>query len=147
MVKYKPDQGTFARTTSFWLLASLLVFGCHSLYYFLLSFRGDETAPGALVRELTGPVPVLGMPITIALLIAMAVALLGLVLLSRLLNRPRVADMLIDSETEMRKCTWPSVNETIKSSIVILVVMLFFTGVLAGMDYVLNFFMSSYVFR
>ena len=147
MVKYKPDQGTYARTSSFLLLGSLIVFGCHSLYYFLLSFRGDESEPNAFTRELTSALPVLGMPVTMPLLIASVVGIAGLWLLRSFLNRPRVTDLLIDSETEMRKCTWPSLNETVKSSIVILVVMLFFTGVLAGMDYMLNFVMSSYVFR
>src|SRR5262245_25916695 len=146
MVKYKADQGTYARTSSFLLLAALLVFGCHSLYYFLLSFRGSDDQPGAMVRPLTSVLPVLGMPLTLALIIASATALAGLWLMSRFLNRPKVADLLIDSETEMRKCTWPTFSDTVKSSIVILVVMLFFTGVLAGMDFMLNFMMSNYVF-
>ena len=46
----------------------------------------------------------------------------------------------------MRKCTWPSWSETFTSSMVILVVMLFFTFVLAGMDFVLNRVMKDYVF-
>jgi preprotein translocase SecE subunit len=46
----------------------------------------------------------------------------------------------------MRKCTWPSPRETITSSVVILVVMLFFTAVLALTDLVLNFVMSRHVF-
>jgi preprotein translocase SecE subunit len=93
-----------------------------------------------------GPVPVLGLPLTPALLISTGVGLLGLYALRRLVNRPKAADLLIDAETEMRKCTWPSPRETVTSSIVILVVMLFFTAVLAGMDFVLNQFMSGVVF-
>jgi preprotein translocase SecE subunit len=147
MAKYKPDQGTYARTTAFLLLAGLLLFGCHSMYYWLHSFRGADGGPGALSHELTdGPVPVLGMPVTGALLIATVVGIAGLVGLQRFLARTKIADLLIDAETEMRKCTWPSFGETVKSSVVILVVMLFFTGVLAGMDYMLNVVMSGYVF-
>ncbi len=147
MAKYKADQGNIARTSSFLLLGAMLAFGCHSLYYWLLSFRGADGAPGFMVREYTAALPVLGMPTTPALLIVAAVGGSGLWLLLRFLNRPKVADLLIDAETEMRKCTWPTFSETVKSSIVILMVMLFFTGVLAGMDYMLNFVMSSYVFR
>jgi|SRR5262245_63974195 len=148
MAKYKPEQGTYARTTAILLLAGLLFFGCHSLYYWLHSFRDAEGAPGAMSRELTdGPVPVLGMPVTWALIIATVVGIAGVWGLQRFLNRPKIADLLIDAETEMRKCTWPSFGETVKSSVVILVVMLFFTGVLAGMDYMLNVVMSGYVFR
>ena len=46
----------------------------------------------------------------------------------------------------MRKCTWPTWDETLTSSVVILAVMLFFTGLLAGMDFVLNRFMTGVVF-
>ena len=46
----------------------------------------------------------------------------------------------------MRKCTWPSAKETFTASMVILVVMLFFTGAMAFFDFVLNGFMSGVVF-
>jgi preprotein translocase SecE subunit len=147
MPKYKPDQGHYARTTALLLLGSLVVFGCHTLYYWLLSFRGDEAAPGFMIRDLSGgPLPVLGMPITPALFISVVLATGLLVTLAKLLNRPKAADLLIDCETEMRKCTWPSAKETVTASMVILVVMLFFTAVLAGMDFILNAAMTSVVF-
>jgi preprotein translocase SecE subunit len=57
-----------------------------------------------------------------------------------------VADLLIECETEMRKCTWPSAKETVTASMVILVVMLFFTGAMAFFDFVLNGVMSRVVF-
>ena len=147
MAKYKPDQGTYARTTALLLLGSLIVFGCHSLFYWLLSFRGDEASPGFMVRDLSdGPVPVLGLPLTPAL-IAAAVIGLGLLLgAAQLLNRPKIAEMLIECETEMRKCTWPSAKETVTASMVILVVMLFFTGAMAFFDLLLNGFMTGAVF-
>jgi preprotein translocase SecE subunit len=147
MAKYKPDQGNYARTTALLLLGALAVFAAHTLYYFLLSFRGEDSDPGFLVRDLSGgPVPVLGMALTPALLIALAVGG-GLVwAIAHVLGRPKAADLLIECETEMRKCTWPSPRETITSSVVILVVMLFFTAVLAGMDLVLNYVMSKQVF-
>ncbi len=147
MPKYKPDQGSYARTTGFLLLASLAVFGCYTLYYWLLSFRGTDDAPSFMERDLSGGnLPVLGIPLTMALIIAVVVAIVLLVILQRVFNRPKVADMLIDAETEMRKCTWPTFNETFTSSIVILVVMVFFTFALAGMDFLLNRLMRDYVF-
>jgi len=143
MAKYKPDQGPYARTTALWLLGSLWAFGCVEYYYWLYSFRSHEWLVGNLID---GNLPVLGLPATVALFIAVGVGLGGLVLINRWLNRPKVADMLINAETEMRKCTWPSWNETFNSSIVIVVVMLAFTALLAGMDYVLNVVMTEYVF-
>jgi preprotein translocase SecE subunit len=147
MVKYKPDQGTYARTSSFLLLAAFAAFGCYTLYYYLLSFRGAEDDPGFLARPLTdGALPVLGLPVTAALIITTVVAAGILWFLLWFLNRPKVADLLIECETEMRKCTWPSFDETWKASIVILMVMVFFTVVLAGMDLLLNQVMAEYVF-
>ena len=147
MAKYKPDQGTYARTTALWLLGAMWAFGCYSLYYFLLSFRGEPEGEGAMVKPLMeGDLPVLGFPLTASFLIAAGIGIAGLVVLMRVLDKPKVADLLIDSETEMRKCTWPSWDETFTSSVVILVVMLFFTGLLAGMDYFLNALMTGVVF-
>jgi preprotein translocase SecE subunit len=94
---------------------------------------GIDAAVGSLeaLLELSAPVAVGG----------------GLVwAIAHVLGRPKAADLLIECETEMRKCTWPSPRETITSSVVILVVMLFFTAVLAGMDLVLNYVMSKQVF-
>jgi len=147
MAKYKPDQGNYARTTSLLLLSSLVVFGCHSLYYWLLSFRGEGAEPGGMARELSdGPVPVLGLSLTPAMIAAVVVALGLLWLVAHLLNRPKIAETLIECETEMRKCTWPSPKETITASMVILVVMLFFTGAMAFFDFFLNAVMTRAVF-
>ncbi|MCB9897134.1 MAG: preprotein translocase subunit SecE [Planctomycetes bacterium] len=145
-MKYKPDQGTFARGTGLWLVGALWAYGCYSLYYYLLSTGGPE-GNGFLARPLTdGDLPVLGTPLTVALLVAIGAGLAGLLFILRTLDKPKIADMLIDSEVEMRKCTWPSWNETFSSSVVILVVMLFFTAVLAGMDLLLATIMEDYVF-
>ena len=147
MARYKADQGTYGRTTAFVLLGAMWAFGAYTLYYFLLSFRGTDEAPSIFVRDLSGGnLPVLGMPLTLSMIVSVVVGVGGVLLIRRILDREKIADVLIDSETEMRKCTWPSWNETFTSSMVILVVMLFFTFVLAGMDFVLNRVMKDYVF-
>ena len=147
MAKYKPDQGTIARTTSFLMLGGLIVFGAQTLYLWLLSFRHADGTPGVMGRDLLGtPLPVVSQSLTPALLVAVLLAGGLLWMLRRWLNRPKVADLLIDCETEMRKCTWPTLQETWKSSVVVLLVVVFFTVVLAGMDVVLNFVATRYVF-
>ena len=147
MAKYKPEQGVFARTTALWLVGALWVFGAYTLYYWLLSFRGEPEGQGLMVRALMdGELPVLGIRLTVALLVSVVFGLAGIFAILRTLDVPKVADMLIDSETEMRKCTWPTLDETFTSSVVIVVVMLFFTFLLAGMDFMLNKFMTEVVF-
>src|SRR6185503_14416803 len=107
MAKYKPDQGTIARTTSFLMLGGLIVFGAQTLYLWMLSFRNADGTPGVMGRDLLGtPLPVVSQSLTPALLVAVVLAGGLLWMLRRWLNRPKVADLLIDCETEMRKCTW-----------------------------------------
>ena len=147
MAKYKPDQGNIARTTAFLMLGGLIVFGAYTLYLWLLSFRNADGTPGFLGRDLLGsPLPVVSQSLTPALIAAVLLAGGLLWILHRWLNRPKVADLLIDCETEMRKCTWPTLQETWKSSVVVLLVVVFFTVVLAGMDVFLNFVATRYVF-
>jgi preprotein translocase SecE subunit len=147
MGRYKPDQGTYARTTSFLLLAALIVFGAHTFYVWLRSMHAPDGTPSFVARDLTGsPVPVLSEPLTPALILALLVGG-GLVWGTwALLNRPKSAEMLIETESEMRKCTWPSWEETWKSSVVVLLVVVFFTVVLAAVDVALNFVAGNYVF-
>ena len=144
MAKYKPDQGPYARTSALWLLGALWAFGCQRLYYWLYSFR--DTA-WLSENQIDGNLPVLGLPLTGAFVLAVLVGLGGIALIMRALNKPKAADLLIDAETEMRKCTWPSWAETFNSSVVIVVVMIAFTALLAGMDYLLNEVMTGYVFQ
>ncbi len=147
MVKYKPDQGNYARTASFLLLAALALFAVVTLYWWLLSFHAADGSTGFMGRDLSGgPLPVLSMPLTPALLLVGALGAGLLWGIRHLLERPKAADMLIDCETEMRKCTWPTGEETWKSSLVVLLVVVFFTVALAGMDLLLNFAFSRYVF-
>jgi preprotein translocase SecE subunit len=148
MAKYKPDQGTIARTSAYLMVASLIVFGADTMYLWLrTSFRQADGSPGWPARDLLGsPLPVVSENLTPALIISVVFALAALVGLYRLLNRPKSADLLIDCETEMRKCTWPTLEETWKSSVVVLLVVVFFTVVLAGMDLFLNFVATQYVF-
>jgi preprotein translocase subunit SecE len=52
----------------------------------------------------------------------------------RLVNLPRFADFLIAVEAEMNKVSWPSRQEIIRSSIVVIVLIFFLAVVLYGFD-------------
>ena len=51
----------------------------------------------------------------------------------QILNRPQVADLLINTETELHKVTWPGWNEVVQGTIavtgMVVVLFLFLTGV------------------
>lgn len=107
-MSYRKDQGRYARLVAFVGLVSLVAYGC---------FHG-----GGLVTTLDGwlgernatyvdPFPLLG-SLKTSTVIALAVAFVVGYLIHAILNRPRVADALIETEEEMHKVTWPTWPET-----------------------------------
>ena len=138
---YRKDQGRLARMTAFWTLAALLLYGCVQLRTELTSlfpgtvgktFGSDETGDGGL------RLPIVGLDLSVALIIAVLAAGAGLWLLHRWLDAPKRADLLIDTEHELRKVTWPSFDEAIDGSIVVVVVVVFLMGFMAAADYILG---------
>ena len=130
---YKADQGRMARMAAYWSLAILMFYGCHSLHG-ELNGRFES-----LKADLIGaPIPVLGITVNGAFLIAAALLGLGLYILHRWQETPKVADLLIETENELKKVTWPTLPEAINSSIVVLVTVVILMAFLAGSDYILG---------
>ena len=133
---YKKDQGRLVRMAAFWSLACLVVYGAVSLH-------GELTARfgGVLARPFFAgmpKIPVLGVTLNAALLIVVAVLSGALWLLYRWHQKPKIADLLIETEAELRKVTWPTMPEAINSSIVVMVCVLFLMMYLAGADWLLG---------
>jgi transcriptional antiterminator NusG len=74
----------------------------------------------------------LGLSLNAALLIVVRCALGALWLLYRWHRTPKIADLLIETEAELRKVTWPTMPEAINSSIVVIVCVLFLMVYLAA---------------
>lgn len=145
---YRKDQGRFARMAAFWTLAILLLYGSFKLKTELTAgFPETIGKPfGADERGLGGMrIPIIGMNVSPALLIGVATACLSLWLLHRWLEKPKRADLLIDTEHELRKVTWPSLNEAVDGSIVVVVVVLFLMGFMAAADYLLGMIFKRFV--
>jgi len=138
--KYKPDQGRISRGIAFWLLTGLAYFGCRTLYFFL----HWEWAKENLLSE---KMPVLDIPLNWALIISVAVFLVvtGFIM-SRVVNRPKMGDLLVETETEMKKVTWPSWDDAFNSSLVVLVGVIFFMILLGFSDVILNQIFSKFIF-
>jgi preprotein translocase SecE subunit len=62
----------------------------------------------------------------------------SLALLYRWQQAPKQADLLIETESELRKVTWPTLSETMTSSIVVMLCVLFLMAFLAGSDVLLG---------
>jgi preprotein translocase subunit SecE len=61
-------------------------------------------------------------------------ALAGIWVAFRLVNLPSFADFLIAVEAEMNKVSWPTRAELVRSSIVVILLILFLAVVLFGYD-------------
>lgn len=133
---YKPDQGRLARLAAYWSLALLILYGCTSLHAELSSRFG-----GALSRPFFAgftTVPVLGLKLNPALVITLLVLVGSLYLLYRWQQTSKVAELLIETEAELRKVTWPTMPEAINSSVIVIVCVVFLMGFLAGADWLLG---------
>lgn len=133
---YKQDQGRYARLAAFWSLAVLIFYGVTSLYTTLLGYF-----PNAMAKPFVASmpkIPVLGLPLNLGMLIATAVLVVAVWGLYRVLERPKTADVLIETESELRKVTWPTMPEAVRSSVVVIACVLFLMAFLAGTDWVLG---------
>ncbi|MGQ9504178.1 MAG: preprotein translocase subunit SecE [Thermogutta sp.] len=112
---YKRNQGRVVRQGSFAAIVAFSLFGVWRLH-------------GALGSWGFGTSWQIGVP---ALILALTVWLAY-----RLMNFPEVADFLIAVEAEMRKVTWPSRSELIRSCVVVLVTMFTLAFCLTVYDFV-----------
>jgi len=131
MKGYREDQGRHARMAAFWSLVLLLLFGCTFLHTQLTNVDSLAVALGGI------RIPVVAVDLNGAFLIAGGLFLVGLIAIQRWQRKPKVADLLIDTEAELRKVTWPSSQEVMNSSIVVVVTVVLIGLFLAGADYVL----------
>ncbi|MFN9707207.1 MAG: preprotein translocase subunit SecE [Planctomycetota bacterium] len=122
-MSYRKDQGRYARMAASWALLSLAAYGC---------FHGGglsnllENWLGASDRVFVDPFPILK---TLKLSTVAALGALAIIgfLLHRILNTPRVADALIETEAELMKVTWPTWGEAWQGTLAVtaMVVILF----------------------
>ena len=142
-MSYKSDQGRYARMVAFWGLTLLVGYGC---------FHG-----GGLVTMLDGwlgqsnqvyvdPFPLFG-ALKLSTLIAMAIVVAAGIAFHSVLNRPRHADLLIETEAEMHRVTWPTWPETWHGTVavtaMVIVLFLFLTAVDMVLAEVMKRFMGS----
>ncbi len=136
---YKPDQGRHARMAAFWAVVLLVLFGCRFLHAILV---GNF----ATTREVYGQIPIVGIALTPAFLVSAVVFGFGVLQTLRWQKRPRMADLLIDTESELRKVTWPSIQEIVSSSIVVGISVVLIGAYLAFSDWFLTRVMEYLIF-
>jgi len=125
---------------AFWSLFLLLGYG-------LIRPAGLSTVLRGWLRELGGPslaepwvepFPILR-TFDLAMAICLGVLFVGGLVFYGLLQRPKVADMLIDTDMEMRKVTWPSMSDTWKGAVAVVATVVFMLAYLTGADIAIQF--------
>ena len=133
---YKRDQGRYARMAAFWLLTLLVAYGCLTGLEPSLTNWIGESDPWVK------PFPLLG-KLDLTMAIALGVLLIVGLLIHRFLNRQKAADMLIETESEMRKVTWPTFLDAWHGTLAVLVTVVFMGAFLAVSDVVLTYALSK----
>jgi len=124
---YKPTQGRIARQITggaIWVAFAVAAWRWWQTAYgmdLLASLAGSEDAQKAAVGVLRWVLP--------GLLLA-----IGVWIGFRIVNFPRFADFLIAVEAEMNKVMWPSQDELVRSSAVVIVLLLAFAGLMYVFD-------------
>ena len=120
---YKPNQGRIVRQLTALTIWIIVALGCWRLYGSLIGVFEEGSYLGA------------GIP---AVLLAA-----GLWFGYRVVNWPRFADFLIAVEAEMNKVTWPSKDELIRASIVVMFTIFFLAVALFVFDIVWQAFFNA----
>ena len=137
---YKGGQGVVTRRIAFWTGAGLAAWGARDLWIWLQGF-------GALQRPIVGsPVagidlshlPLGGPALSLSVVIAVVVAAAAWIWVSWFLKRPWLADLLIETEGEMKKVSWPARDEAVAATKVVSATVVAFTLVLLVFDVVLT---------
>lgn len=133
--RYKPGQGLVARRIAHAVGAWFALWAAWDLWVWLNGFA-------ALNRPLLdGPLarlPLGGPALSGSLLIAAAVGAAGCLFSVWILKRPWLADLLIDTEAEMKKVSWPAREEAWSATKVVTAAVLVITLVLLVFDLVLS---------
>lgn len=127
---YKKGQGTRFRVTAYSLLGLLVLFGawaCHG------EFNTVGRGVGLPIADAVSNVPVIG-ALTWMKLISVGVFFAGMLAVHLFLNKPSMTELLIDTEQEMRKVSWPSWPEVKGASRVVVIVTFVFGLTLFAFD-------------
>lgn len=129
---YKEGHGVLVRRVTFVALAALLIWGGIEVYHWIGSPDWVKN------HRVNYKIPVLDEYIDPAFGISWVVIIAGAVFLYRFLNAPRAADFLIETDTEVRKVTWPSWNDAWNSSLIVLLFVTVLTSFIVVSDIVIT---------
>ncbi|MFQ5844887.1 MAG: preprotein translocase subunit SecE [Planctomycetota bacterium] len=134
MEAYKPGQASLARLSAVLGLILALFLGCRELYAWIQG-PADRALVGLKAFE---SLPVLGVPLTWKFLLCLGIFVLGAWGVRRLLSKPAAVNALIETESEMKKVSWPTREESFNATMIVIVVSVVLTVALFVFDQVLT---------
>ncbi|MCE9636163.1 MAG: preprotein translocase subunit SecE [Planctomycetes bacterium] len=142
---HKPGQAKLTRTITFLAGLFLVVWGCRSALIELPSFwrrLGDswnEILLDAKPTEAwTADLVLIESKFSPALTMAAVLLVLATLWVFWILNRPKVADSLVDMESELQKVSWPSFSDAWQSTLVVSGFTALIVGLVFGYDLVIK---------
>ncbi|MEZ6195973.1 MAG: preprotein translocase subunit SecE [Planctomycetota bacterium] len=129
---YKSGEGKIARRVAFYFLLALVVWGFKVFATWVQKF---DFAHGEIASFVA---PFYRQPFNVGVLIAIVLTIAGGFVLFRWLNRPQAADLLIDTETEMKKVHWPAWLEARQATVIVLLFVAFCAVFLTTVEFVLK---------
>jgi len=125
---YKEDQGRHVRMAAFWSVVFFVGFGCRFLHGLMIR-SPSLRAPIQKIR-----IPVVGVDLSPAFLVSALVFCAGLFMVYRWQQRPKVAELLIETEAELKRVSWPKGSEVWNASIVVVLSVIILGVLLAVAD-------------
>ena len=125
---YREDQGRHVRMVAFWSLVFFVGFGCRFLHDILIQWNTLRLPLGGI------RLPVVAVNLSPAFVVSMSIVCVGVLVTHRWLRRPKVADLLIETEAELLKVTWPKGQEVWNASMVVIASVVLLGLYLAGVD-------------
>lgn len=122
---YKKTAGTPTRIGMFVFGCLWSLFGAVGFYSFVMQ---------GYMREISEQGLGLGPKLTVGVLCGAVVFVAGSILTWWLCNYPRFIDFIIDTEGEMKKVSWPSRDDLIRSTLIVLIFIAVFAGFMFGAD-------------
>jgi len=133
---YKEGQGSLARLTVWVLLVMTAFLACVELY----SWIQTQTDKPLLVDiDLTRKLPFFGVPLSWKFLLSAAMFCMFMWLSKRYMTKRATVDTLVEVELELKKVSWPTKDESMNATWVVVFVTLLITFMLFAFDIVLRY--------
>lgn len=132
---YKKGEATVTRTIAFLALLLLIIWGGKEFGKWLTNF---EIFQKILVGSRDFNLPYYQQPVYLGVVLGIAMTVGAAIWCYRYLNAPRMGALLVETETELKKVSWPTREDTMQSTFIVMIFVAFIAIYLTGVEYTLR---------